>query len=312
MLLEIKHINKSFTDKQVLHDVSFSVESNHTLGFLGRNGSGKTTTIRIIMSIISADSGEVLLDGMNLSRTNFKMGYLPEERGLYQKVPILEQMAYFGRLKGMTPGSAKKSALALLEKLDAAEYAEKPANTLSKGNQQKIQLAIALLNDPDILILDEPFSGLDPVNTKLLSDVIEENAKLAKVIFFSSHQLANVEEFCEDVCLIDKGRVILFGNLKEIKDLYPKDKLLIVSDQSGESRLMETLDTNEGVKKLILGYESDKNGITISLKESGGKDLLLHTLTDSQVNVPLHSFSVVAPRLLDIFLEKVGTSHEES
>ena len=309
MILEIKNINKSFGDKQVLHDVSFSVKSGNPLGFLGRNGSGKTTTIRIIMKIISMDSGELLIDGMNFSHDDFKMGYLPEERGLYQKVSVLEQMIYFGKLKGMTADSAKKSALLLLEKLEATDYIKMAASNLSKGNQQKIQLAIALLNDPDILILDEPFSGLDPVNAKVLREVVEENARLSKIILFSSHQLDSVEEFCEDVCLINNGSVILFGNLWVIKDAYPQEKILVIPDKHEESHLKKVLDTDENVQRSILDYTHDKNGFIITLNQPDEKASLLHTIAE---NVSLRSFSTVEPSLLDIFLEKAGGPHEEN
>ena len=312
MLLEIKKVNKSFGDNHVLHDVSFTVKSNSTLGLLGRNGSGKTTIIRIIMEIIAADSGEILLDGAKLAHTDFKLGYLPEERGLYQKVAVIEQMIYFGKLKGMTGQSAKRAALALLEELEATEYVNREPLSLSKGNQQKIQLAIALLNDPDILILDEPFSGLDPVNAKTLRDVIEENARLAKIILFSSHQLASVEEFCEDVCLVDRGRVTLFGNLREIKEDYPKDKLFVVPGKNGSPKLKILLDTNRRIGELITGYEQDKNGFLVNLRRPDAENALLHILTDGSLDVSLRSFSIVAPSLLDIFLEKVGVGHDQN
>jgi len=311
MILEIRKINKSFGAFHVLHDVSFAVQSNSTLGFLGRNGSGKTTTIRIIMEIIAADSGEILMDGVKLNRTGLKLGYLPEERGLYQKVAVLEQMIYFGKLKGLTRAGAKKAALRLLEQLEATEYLHREPITLSKGNQQKIQLAIALLHDPDLLILDEPFSGLDPVNAKVLRDVIEENARQAKTILFSSHQLGNVEEFCEDVCLIDRGRVALFGNLREIKDDYPKEKLLLVPEQEGNAKLKTMLDTDSRVKGLLSGYAPEKNGFLLYLRNPAAKDTLLQILTAAASGVPLRSFAVVEPSLLDIFLEKVGAAHEK-
>lgn len=310
MILEVKNINKSYGDKHILKDISFLAKSNNALGFLGRNGSGKTTTIRIIMNIINSDSGEILVDGVKLTPSKFKLGYLPEERGLYQKVTILEQMIYFGRLKGIKANVAKKTALNLLDRLGAGEYAKRNAGTLSKGNQQKVQLAIALMNDPEILILDEPFSGLDPVNSQILKDVIQENVKLSKIILFSSHQLESVEEFCEDVCLIDKGRIILSGNLEEIKHSYPKDKILIVPEYNNEDIIKDTLSNNLSIKSNILKYSYEKNGFIVTLKDSSDKTHILHTLSSKEVNASIRSFSVLEPSLLEIFLERVGATNE--
>lgn len=283
MLLEIKNINKHYGEKRVLTDVSFTASSGRTLGLLGRNGHGKTTTMKIMMGIIYGDSGEVFLDGSPLNKSKAKFGYLPEERGLYQKVQILEQMVYFGKLRGMPFAKAKKSATELLEKLEMTEHLKKKADTLSKGNQQKIQLAIALLNDPDIIILDEPFSGLDPVNAKTLSNIIEENAARQKVIIFSSHQMAQVEEFCQDICIIKNGVVKLTGNLHEIKNSYPRDKVLVV--------------TENGDKHQVQAPENgDLAGVVNDYKAKG---------------IGVDSVSILRPSLLEIFLEKVGEDNAE-
>ena len=310
MILEVKNLNKRFGEKHVLKNISFTANSSNTFGLLGRNGSGKSTTIRSIMGILSSDSGEITIDGIRLSDTNFKFGYLPEERGLYQKVTILDQMIYFGSLRGLSKADAKKSALNLLKRLDAEEYAKRKAITLSKGNQQKIQLAIALINDPDIIILDEPYSGLDPVNGKILRDLIEENARLSKIILFSSHQLENVEQFCEDICIIDKGEVILSGNLVGIKDKYPRDKILITPIRGQESILKNALDTNPLISAAIIEYTYGKNGFLIALRDINAKNSILNLLTLSDSSPIVHAFSIVEPTLLEIFLEKVGVSNE--
>jgi len=278
MQLEIKNINKHYGDKHVLKDVSFTASSERTLGLLGRNGHGKTTIMKIMMGIVYGDSGEVLLDGKPLSTSKVKLGYLPEERGLYQKVTILEQMIYFGKLRGMSWNDAKKSSTDILEKLGMTEYTKKKADTLSKGNQQKIQLGIALLNDPDIIVLDEPFSGLDPVNSKILQNLIAENAAKNKLIIFSSHQMAQVEEFCEDICLIKDGEVRLTGNLREIKNSYPKDHVKVVTDCGKEDIVAAPADGD--LSAVMADYSS--RGLAVD------------------------SVSFVKPTLLQIFLEKVG------
>ena len=264
MKLEVKGVNKYYGTKHVLKDVSFSVTSGNTLGLLGRNGHGKSTTMKIIMGIINSDSGEVTLNGLPINDKNFKLGYLPEERGLYAKNVILDQIVYFGRLRGLTASYAKKSAIELLERLEMTEYIDKKASTLSKGNQQKIQLAISLINDPDIIILDEPYSGLDPVNSKMLQDVVEENAKQGKLILFSSHQLNTVEEFCKDICIINRGNVLLSGNLKEIKSKYPKNKLIISPEN------------NEDTEKImnLARLELQDNITKISRLETGAEIIL--------------------------------------
>ena len=312
MVLELKNINKSFGINHVLKDVSFKATKNKTLGLLGRNGHGKSTTIRIIVGMFQADSGDVLIDGKPFSRSDFKIGYLPEERGLYHKVTVLEQMIYFGKLRGMNATESKQSALRLLDRLEAGEYANRKAATLSKGNQQKIQLAIALLSNPDIIILDEPFSGLDPVNGKILRDVITEYSRLSKIILFSSHQLDSVEEFCEDICIINQGKVLLTGNLHEIKDNYPKDKLRIVPEKSQQRKLKEIIQAGEPFKPFISHCEEDKDGLIITLRDVKQKENLIHALTSSGSDVGLDSFSVVKPRLLEIFLEKVGEKNESN
>ncbi|MBQ4101036.1 MAG: ATP-binding cassette domain-containing protein, partial [Oscillospiraceae bacterium] len=188
MILELKNIEKSFGEKKVLTNISFKAESGKAFGLLGRNGSGKTTSIRILMDVFSSDAGEVLLDGKPIDYKNVQIGYLPEERGLYPKKVIIEQLTYFAELKGMQRSEAIKSVDYWLEKLGMTEYRNKRLDTLSKGNQQKIQLITAIAHNPDIVILDEPFSGLDPVNAMLLKDVVKEQIKTGKIVLFSSHQ----------------------------------------------------------------------------------------------------------------------------
>ena len=192
MKLEIKNVNKSFGNKQVLHDISFTVESGKAMGFLGRNGAGKTTTIRALMDVFKPDSGKFLLDGKPLNLKEVSIGYLPEERGLYQRINILDQLIYFGELKGMTRQGAKEKALEGLKKLELSDYANKKLETLSKGNQQKVQILEAIINEPDIVVFDEPFSGLDPVNARVLKNILVEYIDKNKIVIFLRYIYYNI------------------------------------------------------------------------------------------------------------------------
>ncbi|MBE6543280.1 MAG: ATP-binding cassette domain-containing protein [Ruminococcaceae bacterium] len=232
MILEFKDINKSFGEKKVLKEVSFKAEGGKAFGLLGRNGAGKTTSIRILMNVFPQDSGSVLLDGKPIDYDKVSFGYLPEERGLYPKKKIMDQLVYFAELKGMSRKSAEKSIDYWLGRLEMSEYKNKRLDTLSKGNQQKIQLVTALAHNPDIVILDEPFSGLDPVNAKILKDVVKEVISKGKIVLFSSHQMNYIEEFCDSIAIINGGKVVLTGDLKTIKHNYPRNKLIVVSEDA--------------------------------------------------------------------------------
>ena len=223
MKLELQGIKKSFDGTEILHGINFSVEGGSALGLLGRNGAGKTTTIRIIMDVFHADEGQVLLDGAPFVYQPGQVGYLPEERGLYPKRLISEQLVYLAKLRGMNKKQAEENMRKWLTRLDVIQYENRKLDTLSKGNQQKVQLAATLVADPDIVILDEPFSGLDPVNSQILKDVINELIADGKIVIFSSHQMSYVEEFCEDIVVINHGEVALAGNLDKIKKNTEKD-----------------------------------------------------------------------------------------
>ena len=231
MKLELKEITKSFTGKQVLKGISLSANSGTAFGILGRNGAGKTTTIRILMNVFPADSGEILIDGKKIDYKKIKVGYLPEERGLYPKKKINDQLMYFARLNGMTAKEAQKTIDFWLERLGMTEYKDKKLNTLSKGNQQKIQLITAIAHDPDIIILDEPFSGLDPVNAMLLEDVVKEEIAAGKIVLFSSHQMNYIEEFCDSIAILDGGKIVLSGGLKEIKHSFSNNKIAVLTNE---------------------------------------------------------------------------------
>ena len=232
MLLELKNIDKSFGEKQVLKGVSFCAEDGKAFGLLGRNGAGKTTSIRILMNVFAANGGEVLLDGKAIDYKQIKFGYLPEERGLYPKKKIFDQLIYFAELKGMARADAVNAVEYWLARLEMSEYKMKRLDTLSKGNQQKIQLITAIAHNPDIIILDEPFSGLDPVNAMLLKDVVKEEIANGKIVLFSSHQMNYIEEFCDTIAILNDGKVVLSGELREIKRNYPRDRLSVISEQT--------------------------------------------------------------------------------
>jgi len=303
MELCLENICKSFGKKEVLKNVSFTVKSSVALGYLGRNGAGKTTTIRIMSDIFRADSGRVLLDGVPMNHDKVRLGYLPEERGLYPKSKVGEQMIYIGRLRGMDGATAKKRAMELLEELEAAEYWGRKLETLSKGNQQKIQLAISVLHDPDIVILDEPFSGLDPVNASMLKRLIVKQVQLNKIVLFSSHQMPYVEEFCEHIAIINHGEIVLDGKIREIKKSYPRNKIAVLPE--GEPQAFLRALTLLGAWPTIVSQAEVKNdNVEITLKNASDKQTLLKML--AEMNPSVDRVQVVEPTLEDIFVEKAG------
>lgn len=307
MKLEVKDITKSFGDKQVLHGISFEVQSGRALGLLGRNGAGKTTTIRILMDVFRANSGEVLLDGEKFNQRKHLIGYLPEERGLYPKKKVIEQMVYLGRIRGISKSEAVANSKKWLKRLGVLEYENVKLETLSKGNQQKVQLASTLVCDPDIVILDEPFSGLDPVNSRILQDVVMELIGQNKIVIFSSHQMSYVEEFCKDIVIINKGDVVLSGDLDNIKREFGKNQLVV-------SAVDKTLDDLENI---INEHMSDILEITGRTKE----ELIIKNIADvsrKQIlskfiseNIEIERFETYKPSLNDIFVSKVGDADEK-
>lgn len=296
MRLTAENITKSFGAKQVLKGIHLGVESGRALGLLGRNGAGKTTMIRIIMQVFPADSGRVLLDGKPLDTNQIKIGYLPEERGLYPKKVILEQLLYFAALRGVSARQAKKDALRLLDRLGMGEYANKKLDTLSKGNQQKIQLIATLICDPQIVILDEPFSGLDPVNAMLLEDLVKECIQQGKIVFFSSHQMNYVEEFCNEIAILNQGKIVLSGNIREIKRGYERNRLLISTRQAENMRQWASALPAE----LVMQVGEQEGDLLVTLADVGQKDAFLSALTAQGFDID--GFRVYEPSLNDIFV----------
>ena len=293
MVLELKNIDKAFGAKEVLKGVSFTVEGGKAFGLLGRNGAGKTTSIRILMNVFPADNGEVLVDGKPIDYENIGIGYLPEERGLYPKKVIIDQLVYFAELKGMDTKEATAAVDYWLNRLGMTEYRNKRLDTLSKGNQQKIQLVTALAHDPDIVILDEPFSGLDPVNAMLLKDVVKEQISKGKIVLFSSHQMSYIEEFCDSIAILNGGRVALSGDLRDIKRNYVRDRLVV-------SALCP-----DRIKADFGGAcsELENGNLLIQLESPEEKQAVMKRLVEAY---DVDEVKVFEPSLNDIFVEYAG------
>lgn len=303
MKLEVRNITKSFGGKEILKGISFSAESGKALGLLGRNGAGKTTTIRILMDVFHADSGEILLDGKSFDPRKMQIGYLPEERGLYPKRVVLEQMVYLARLRGTGKRQAVENSRKWLARLHVNQYEKSLLETLSKGNQQKVQLASALVCDPEIVILDEPFSGLDPVNSQILQEVVKELITDGKIVIFSGHQMSYVEEFCEDVVIINQGEVVLNGNLQRIKKEFGESQL-VISDVKRTREDMECLLQNQLAEYVeITGRTREE--VIVRLREGVSRNQLLQQLV-SMKDIEIEHFETYKPSLNDIFVAKVG------
>ena len=295
MKLSLKDITKSFDKKTVLKGISFDVQSGQAFGLLGRNGAGKTTTIRIIMQFFHADGGQVTINGKDLKDSKVRFGYMPEERGLYPKIKIFDQLVYLGELSGQDKTTVKENVYSLLKKVKLESYANKKLKVLSKGNQQKIQLVATLVSDPDIIILDEPFSGLDPVNSILLEDIIREEIDKGKIVMFSGHQLNYIEKCCDDVAIINDGKIVLSGNINKIKDEYSRDIIDIRTSEYGS--LGELLQHSNYVSS----FENNEENFKVKLKNEIMKKDLFFEIANQ--NIDIDNFSVHRPNLNDIFVE---------
>jgi len=295
MSLTVKDLTKSFGDKIAVDRIGFGMEAPGVFGLIGTNGAGKTTTIRMMLGIMKPDFGESLWNGKPISKETLSFGYMPEERGIYPKVKVFEQLVYFGMLRGMNKTDARRSADALMERLGITEYKNMLAHKLSKGNQQKVQLAATLIHDPELIILDEPFSGLDPVNTEALRVLISELVDSKKYIVMSSHQMATVEEYCENLVLLHRGKTVLSGNLKKIKAGYGHTRLLIDAPNEAE-KIAESV----GLKL----RERRADGLEYSVSGKDDAERFLTALTEAKV-FPT-KFELREPSLNEIFIEKAG------
>ena len=299
MILEFRNIEKSFGDKKVLKGINFTAKSGVANGYLGRNGSGKTTSFRVLLDIFKPDKGEILLDGKPLDHSKVKIGYLPEERGMYDGVGLVDQLAYFGMLKGMTKKAARDEAKKWLDFFELEDN-KQALKTLSKGNAQKIQIIQSVMNNPDILVFDEPFSGLDPVNVGKLKEIITEFIKKDKLVIFSSHQMPVVETFCEDINILEQGKIVLSGNLDYIKKQLGHGKMILsVSNLEKEELLANLNSIPMGIE-----YSLVSEGVLLDFKEEGAKKELLAKLSTSSFNV--EEFKLYKPSLEEIFVSQVG------
>lgn len=293
--LKLEDVSKNFGTKEAVKHLTLSIDKPGVYGLLGTNGAGKTTTIRMILGIIKKTSGKITWNGKDITRESVNFGYMPEERGVYPKTKIYEQLMYFARLKGMNISEANESINYWLKRLEMEEYKDVLAEKLSKGNQQKIQFIIAIMNNPELIVLDEPFSGLDPVNTQLLKDVMIELIKKDKYIIMSSHQMSTIEEFCTDLTILNRGETVLQGNLEQIKNSYQSDKLEIITENS----ISEMIKTEN--MEII---ENRGNHYLLKLRNENESRSLLNKIMEA--NIKIYKFELKKPTLNEIFIEKVG------
>lgn len=295
MGLKVQNVSKTFGEKLAVDNISLEINEPGVFGLLGTNGAGKSTTIRMILGIIKKDSGNITWNGKEVERKYVNFGYLPEERGIYPKVKICDQLMYLAKLKGMKKKEAEESMNFWLNRLEVEEYRNLPAEKLSKGNQQKIQFITSVIHNPELLVIDEPFSGLDPINTELLKSAILELVEKGTYIIMSSHQMASIEEFCKDILILNRGKTILRGNLKEIKESYPANKIELITKENASSIIKEV--GLKIIKELNNQYE-------ISINEETDAQKLLKELISK--NIIVEKIEIKKPSLNDIFIEKVG------
>lgn len=295
--VEVNHIVKSYADKIVVDNLSFSVSQNEIFGLIGPNGAGKTTTIRMMMDIIKPDSGDITILGEKLTEASKnKLGYLPEERGLYKKLTVMDSIIYLASLKGMNRHSAREEANKLLDQTGMLPYGRKRIGELSKGMGQIIQSIVTIIHDPELVILDEPFSGLDPVNTELLKKLIIDLRNQGKAVVLSTHQMNQVEELCDRILMIDNGRNVLYGNPAEIKSKYRSNSVIL--DFQGE--LGQVLGVTE--KRAHKGY------VELVLNGNTTPKQVLERLVST--GIIINRFEVATPSLNQIFLDVAGKNHE--
>ncbi len=293
-VVELAGVTKAYESKVAVRDLSLSIEAGQMFGLLGPNGAGKTSSIRMMMGITLPDSGRISLFGMPFDRRSLdRVGYLPDERGLYKKMNVLEQLVFFGQLHGVAQEDARKRAIDWTKRMEISDALDKKTQELSKGMQQKIQFIATLLHDPDLVVMDEPFSGLDPVNTTLLQDALLELKARGKAILFSTHRMDQVEKLCDSICLINNGKAVLAGNLREIKSRYERNHVIV--EFEGSSAFLTSEEIAEA--KNFSGHAE------IKLKPHGDAQKLLH---EAAAMATIYRFELVEPSLEEIFIETVG------
>ncbi|WAA08724.1 ABC transporter ATP-binding protein [Fervidibacillus albus] len=299
MTLRIEHVTKKFGDFTAVDDLSLTIPEKEMFGFLGANGAGKTTTFRIILGLLEATGGKVTWNNKKISyKTSPEIGYLPEERGLYPKLKVKDQIVYLARLRKMNKKDAMTELDYWLEKLKVPDYKNKKVEELSKGNQQKIQFIASVIHKPKLLILDEPFSGLDPVNVEILKDAVTELKNAGTSIVFSSHRMEHVEELCESLCILHKGKTVVSGSLKEIKRSFGKKNVIINADFD-----LSFLQTYPGVTKM----KKTTEGVMLQIE---GEEVAENMQRELSGKGFIRKFVLDEPSLNDIFIEKVGAEYE--
>ena len=295
LVIDVQNVSKHFGKATAVNQVSFGVEKGQIFGLLGPNGAGKTTTIRMINHILNPDTGHISILGEAVSpKSQERIGYLPEERGLYKKMKVFDQLMYLAQLKGLSQTAAKTAIEFWLDRFEASSWKKKEVSELSKGMSQKIQFIATVAHDPEIYIFDEPFSGLDPVNSEMLKEVILEEKKRGKTILFSTHRMEQVEQMCDDICLFNQGKAVLQGNLQSIKQSFGNNTVLL--DFIGDSEFLNQL---EGVRI----NNRSTNFAEIRLLEGASPQ---HILEIAMKHSEIQRFEIVQPSLQDIFISTVN------
>jgi ABC-2 type transport system ATP-binding protein len=293
-VVELAGVTKAYENKIAVSNLSFSIDAGQMFGLLGPNGAGKTSSIRMMMGITIPDSGRISLFEKPFGRKSLeRVGYLPEERGLYKKMKVLEQLVFFGQLHGLTAEEARKRSIDWAGRMEIADSLPKKTEELSKGMQQKIQFIASLLHDPGLIVMDEPFSGLDPVNAVLVEHTLLELKDQGKAILLSTHRMDQVEKLCDSICLIDNGEAVLAGNLRQIKASYERNRVIV--EFEGSSAFLESKEIAEA--KNFSGHAE------IRLKEHGDAQKLLH---EASAAATIYRFELVEPSLEEIFIQTVG------
>ena len=302
-MLEVRDVVKTYDGRAVVNRVSFQVQPGEVFALLGPNGAGKTTLIRMITDILKPDSGTILLEGQPVAaRPQGQIAYLPEERGLYRRSKVAEVLGYYGQLKGLSQADAKATALALLERVDLKEWADKQVQTLSKGMQQKVQLCTALIGSPRLLILDEPFSGLDPVNVQLFEEILHERRAAGATVLLSTHQMNKVEQVCDRALMINRGHMVLYGKVGELRRRYADHAVMVRGEGS--------MDGLPGVHAM----KAVDGQVELALEQGATPDGVLRALLERGVRI--ESFALASLPLEDIFVkvvrEGIGLDHGAS
>jgi ABC-2 type transport system ATP-binding protein len=293
-VVELAGVTKAYESKVAVNNLSLSIEAGQMFGLLGPNGAGKTSSIRMMMGITMPDSGRVSLFGKPFERQSLeRVGYLPEERGLYKKMKVIEQLVFFGELHGLAADEARKRAISWAKRLEIDDSLLKKTEELSKGMQQKIQFIGALLHDPGLIVMDEPFSGLDPVNAILLERTLIELKEQGKAILFSTHRMDQVEKLCDSICLVNKGAAVLEGKMREIKSRYERNRVIVEFD--GDASFLKSVEIAEA--KNFSGHAE------IRLQPHGNAQKLLH---EAAAVATIYRFELVEPSLEEIFIQTVG------